>query len=146
MNHSAVRQKLTQRCKSHICTFVLLLSHVQLFATRWTVAHQAPLSMGFSRPEYCSGLPFPPPGDLPNPRVKSVSPLSPASPALTGGFFTTELPGKQSSYILLKKSLPSSYLWPCIVAYSQVPGTRTWECLGEDQYSITILMNIQANC
>ena len=42
------------------------LSHVQLFMTPWTVAHQAPLSMGFPRQEYWSGLPFPPPGDLPD--------------------------------------------------------------------------------
>ena len=44
-----------------------MLSHVQLFATPWTVAHQAPLSMEFSRQEYYSGLPCPSPGDLPNP-------------------------------------------------------------------------------
>ena len=48
-------------------------SHVQLFAAPWTIAHQAPLSMGFSRQEYCSGLPCPPPGDLSNPRIKSMS-------------------------------------------------------------------------
>ena len=54
------------------------LSHVRLFATLWTVARQAPLSMGFSRKEYWSGLPCPPPGDLPNPGVKSASPESPA--------------------------------------------------------------------
>ena len=54
----------------------------------WTVAHQAPLSMEFSRQEYWSGLPFPPPGYLPNPGIKSVS------PELAGRFFTTELPGK----------------------------------------------------
>ena len=47
-----------------------LLSHVQLFMTPWTVAHQAPLSMGFSRQEYWSGLPFPSPGDLPDPGIK----------------------------------------------------------------------------
>ena len=45
-------------------------SHVQLFATPWTAAHQVPLSMGFCRQEYWSGLPCPPPGDLPNPRIK----------------------------------------------------------------------------
>ena len=45
------------------------LSHVQLFVTPWTVAYQAPLSMGFSRQEYWSGLPFPSPGDLPNPDI-----------------------------------------------------------------------------
>ena len=61
-------------------------SRVQLVATTWTVAHQAPLSMGFSRQEYCSGLPCPPPGDLPDPGIK---PKSLTSPALAGGFFTT---------------------------------------------------------
>ena len=54
-------------------------SRVQLFATLWTVARQVPLSMGFSRQEYWSGLPFLPPGDLPDP---GIEPLSPASPAL----------------------------------------------------------------
>ena len=50
------------------------LSHVQLFATPWTVAYQAPPSMEFSRQEYWSGLPFPSPGDLPNPGIKPGSP------------------------------------------------------------------------
>ena len=50
------------------------LSHVWLFATTWTVAYQAPPSMGFSRQEYWSGLPFPPPGDLPNPGIEPRSP------------------------------------------------------------------------
>ena len=59
-----------------------LLSRVRLFATPWTVAHQALLLVGFPRPESWSGLPCPPPGDLP------------ASPALTGGCFTTEPPRK----------------------------------------------------
>ena len=61
-------------------------SHVQLFATLWTVACQALLSMGFSRQEYWSGLPFSSPGDLPDPSIK---PRSPVSPALAEGFFTT---------------------------------------------------------
>ena len=60
-------------------------SHVQLFAIPWTVAHQAPLSMGVSRQEYWSGLPFPLPGDLPNPGTELASLLS---PALAGRFFT----------------------------------------------------------
>ena len=50
------------------------LSCVLLFATPWTVAHQAPPSMGFSREEYWSGLPFPSPGNLPNARIESASP------------------------------------------------------------------------
>ena len=63
---------------------------VWLSASPWTVAHQAPLSMGFSRQEYWSGLPFPPPGDLPHPGIKLASP---EVPALAGKFFTTEPPG-----------------------------------------------------
>ena len=55
------------------------------------IALQAPLSMGFPRQEYWSGLPFPSPGDLPNPGIK---PVSPASPILAGKFFTTKPPGK----------------------------------------------------
>ena len=55
-------------------------------ATPWTLAHQAPLSMGFSWWEYWNGLPFPPPGDLPKPGIEAMSPLS---PALTGGILST---------------------------------------------------------
>ena len=66
-----------------------MLSHVWLFATPWIVAHQAPLSMVFSRQEYQSGLPFPPPGDLTN---RGIEPLSPVPPALAGRFFATEPP------------------------------------------------------
>ena len=61
-------------------------SRIRLFVTPWTVACQAPLSMGSSRQEYWSGLPCPPPGDLPDPGIEPVSLLS---PALAGGFFTT---------------------------------------------------------
>ena len=58
------------------------LSHVRLFATPWTIAYQAPLSMRFSRQEYWSGLPFPSPGDFPNPGIE------PGSPAFAGRHFT----------------------------------------------------------
>ena len=51
---------------------------IWLFVTQWTVAHQAPLSMGFSRQEYCSGLPCPPPGDLPDPGIEPASLTSPS--------------------------------------------------------------------
>ena len=67
------------------------LSHVQLFATPWATACQAPLSMEFSRQEYWSELSFPSPGDLPDP---GIEPMSLASPALAGRFFTVEPPGK----------------------------------------------------
>ena len=69
-------------------TRVLLLSRVRLSSTPWTEARQAPLSMGFLRQEYWSGLPFPSPGGLLDPGIE------PASPALAGGFFTTEPPGR----------------------------------------------------
>ena len=72
------------------------LSHVQLFATPWTVAHQAPLSVGFSRQEYWSGLPFPSPGDLPNPGIKR------GSPALKADALTSEPPGKTNLDLKLK--------------------------------------------
>ena len=65
-----------------------VLSYVQLFATPWTAACQAPLSVELCRQEYWSELPFPPPKDLPN------SGNEPTSPTLPGGFFTTEPPGK----------------------------------------------------
>ena len=67
---------------------VKLLSRVQLFATPWTVAYQAPPSMGFSRQEYWSGLPFPSPGDLPYPGIE------PRSPAFQANALTSEPPGK----------------------------------------------------
>ena len=62
-----------------------VLSHARLFATPWTVAHPVPLSMEFSRQEYQSGLPFPPPGDPPDPGTEFTFLMS---PALAGGFFT----------------------------------------------------------
>ena len=78
MKNSIYRKLCTLNC----------FSRVQLCVTLWTVALQAPLSMGFSKQEYWRGLPFPPPGDPPNPGIE------PPSPALTGRFFTTEPPGK----------------------------------------------------
>ena len=60
-------------------------------ATARTVARQVPHSMEFSRQEYWSGLPFPPPGDLPDP---GIEPMSPTAPALAGRFFTNVPPGK----------------------------------------------------
>ena len=83
------------RCTSRSILFNLLapcifiyevkpLSRVRLFATPWTVANQAPLSMGFSRQEYWSGLPFPSPGDLPNPGIE------PRSPAFQADALTSE--------------------------------------------------------
>ena len=75
------------------------LSRFWLFVTPWTVAHQAPLSMGFSRQEFWSGLPFPSPGDLPDPGIE------PRSPALQADALTSEPPGK-----LIMEKLYSIYV------------------------------------
>ena len=76
------------KCLRLLKVKVKSLSHVQLFATPWTVAYQAPPSMEFSRQEYLSGLPFPSPGDLPNPGIE------PRSPTLEADALTSEPPGK----------------------------------------------------
>ena len=79
------------RCGSHQCikrSEVKSLSRVRLFATLWTVAHQAPLSMGFSKRDYWNGLPFPSPRDLPNPGIE------PRSPALQADSLPSEPSGK----------------------------------------------------
>ena len=70
-----------------------LLSCVQLFETPWTIAHQVPLSMEFSRQEYWSRLPCPSPGDLPDPVIE------PGSPALQADSLPTEPPGKPTSML-----------------------------------------------
>ena len=71
-------------------TSMKLLSHVRLFATPWIVAHQASPSMGFSRQEYWSQLPFPSPGDLPDPEIE------PGSPALWADTLPSKPPGNPS--------------------------------------------------
>ena len=77
------KAELRDACTGYVC----MLSLVQC-VTPWSVARQAPLSMGFPRQEYWSGLACPPPGDLPDPGIE------PTSPGLIGGFFTIEPPGK----------------------------------------------------
>ena len=85
----------------HMC----VLSCVQLFATLWTVACQASLSMGFSSQEYWSGLPFHPPGDLPDPRIKLTSPVS---STLQVDSLPAELPRKPPKFELLKNIIGTS--------------------------------------
>ena len=84
--------------KKNIHTHTQTHTHIyMLFLTLWTVALQAPLSMGFSRQEYWSGLPHPPPGDLSNSGIES---LSLVSPALVGRFFTTRVNWKPLFYVM----------------------------------------------
>ena len=77
----------------YVCMHILacMLCCVRIFVAPQTVAHKAPLSLGFPRQEYWSESPFPTPGDLPDP---GIEPLSLTSPSLTGAFFTTEIPEK----------------------------------------------------
>ena len=101
-----------------------LLSRVRLFATPWTVAYQAPPSVGFSRQEYWSGLPFPSPGDLPDPGIEL------GSPAFQADTLTSDPPGKPKSedtrghpdlnrgpLDLQSNALPLSYT-PCDINWS----------------------------
>ena len=85
-------------------------SHVQLCVTLWTVAHQAPLSMGFSRQEYWNGLPCCPSGDFPNPETE---PTSPASPALQADSLPTELHGKPR----IRVSVNTHIICMCVCIY-----------------------------
>ena len=94
-NHIRTLKK-RKRCLwwSHFLMCMCVLSHVWLFATLWTAAHQASLSKGFPRQEHWRGLPFPSPGDLSDSGIK---PTFPASSAFVGRFFSTELPEKPFS-------------------------------------------------
>ena len=82
------------------------LSRVQLFATPWTVAHQARPSMEFFRQEYWSGLPFLSPGDLSDPEIETVSSVSPTADR----FFTTEPPAKLHFYLVAGKEDEKSFV------------------------------------
>ena len=84
-------KELKEKSKNTICVQAQSLGCVQLFVTLWTVVYQAPLSMEFSRQEYWNGLPFPTPGDPPNPGIKTKSPTS---PSLASRFFNTASYGK----------------------------------------------------
>ena len=106
-----------------VCVCARLLNCVRLLETPWAVAHQAPLSMELSRQEDWSGLPFPPPGDLPDP---GIEPKSPVRPALAGRFFTTVPPGKPLNHRTTRKSLKVFSIVgyykivnivPCVVQY-----------------------------
>ena len=105
-------------------------SPVQLFVTPWTVACQAPLSLGFSRQEYCCGLPCPPPADLPKPMIEPTSPVAPA---------------------LQVDSLPLSHLGSsqfCVCIYIHTSGPITsWEIDGESGNSVRLYFGgLQNHC
>ena len=99
--------KISNKSKRQI-NEVKFLSRVRLFATPWTVAYQAPPSMGFSRQEYWSGLPFPSPGDLPNPGIK------PGSPVLQTDALPSEPPGKSKRQIIINYKQVSTGMHMCV--------------------------------
>ena len=108
-------------------------SHIQLFATQWTVTCQAPLSIGFSRQEYWGGLPFPPPGDLPDPGI------TPVSPALAGRFLITKPPRKpyyrvHSSKTTVSKNLMSGSAQKTLFWFSTNYSTNELRCSKTSSY------------
>ena len=115
-----------------VCVCALSLSHVWLFATPWTVAHQPPLFKGFPRQEYLSGLPFPSPGDLPDPGIE------PKPPALQADSLPSEPPGKLRLWVLVTvKSLFSLFSGRCCTFSSshnlraRIPPLPMW-WIGDD--------------
>ena len=108
----------------HTHIYVCVFSHVRPLTILWTVALQAPLSMKFSRPEYWSGLPFPPPGDLPDPMIQ---PTSPTSLALEGRFFITEPPGKPTyipTYTYKHVCVPMMYAYMYMYTHRHMHSLR----------------------
>ena len=132
-----------------MCECVLShFSHVPLSVTPWTVGHQASLSMGFSRQEYSSGLPFPPPGDLPDPGIEPMSPPFPALQADSLPLINRGSP-QLSSYLLntVKNHMsldkdnspaesqlrPQSWLTPTLQLYTDLKHTAQLYELNPDQ-------------
>ena len=93
VNMKIVSQTSARDSSAYFIQLMLRSSVLSDSANLWTVTHLAPLPMGFSRQKYSSGLPFPPPGDLPDSGIK------PVSPALSGRFFTAEPPGKPPNFL-----------------------------------------------
>ena len=102
---------------------VLRCSVVSDSASPWTIAQQAPLSLGFCQQEYWSGVPLPPPGDLPNP---GIQPVSPTYPALAGRFFTTSATWEAQ---------PESYLWNLASQDFNILSEWPWTCFQRLQWS-----------
>ena len=113
-----------------------VFSLVWLFVTSWTIARQSPLSLRLSQQDYWSGLPFPLPGDLPNPRIKTAFL---ASPALAAGFFTAEPPGKPSypeACHVKPCKITYGRVWKItqrILAWSWMPQIQPWDISCKDE-------------
>ena len=110
-------------CLAHGECMLSHFNHVQFFATPWTVTHQTPLSMGFSRQEYWSGLPRLPPGDLPDP---GIEPDYFTSLAFIGRVFTTEPPGKSLTQLGIYKSVNGSTGLPSLTVAIKEAGKMSF--------------------
>ena len=113
---------------------------VRLCVTPWTVAHQPPLSMGFSRQEYWSGLPFPP-GDLPNP---GIEPTSLMSPALSGRFFTTRTTWEAHVMLVTSSHMPLHHPHTALNTGFQEPSKLLQRFIG-DNHEVKSTLSIQEN-
>ena len=126
--------------ESWLCACVCSVAHSCLWDPM-TVACQAPLSMGFSKQEYWSRLPFPFPGDLPDPRTE---PTFPVSPTLGGRFFTVESPGKPRKLITYCLRLKGSWEWGMTAVWWVIFG-GWWKCstmdCGDDCTTLNIFKN-----
>ena len=105
-----------------VCIYICIVSHAcsvvsNFFATLWMVTHNSPTSMGFSRQEYWSWLPFPFPGDLPHP---GLEPTGSVAPELAGEFFTTESPRKPYIYIYAIYMPLYIYIMPYMPLYTYI--------------------------
>ena len=119
---------------NHLCNVIRLrcvqsLNCVRFFATPWTIGHQASLSMGFSRQEYWSGLPFPSSRDLLDP---GIEPLSPASPALAGKFFTTSAIWEARNKLMKEWQLAPVFLRGEFHVQRSLVGYSPWGCTESD--------------
>ena len=119
---------------------VCVLSHVWLFCDPWTVVHQVPLSMGFPQQEYWSRLLFSPPKDLPDP---GTEPMSLASPALVGGFFTTAPPGKPWIQCSVNKCWLNGWWLEWSEMVSQVLGKDSWWYEEKGNFEIALFKYLQ---
>ena len=115
---SSVFMFVQRATRSGGCSVASVMS--RLFAALWTVAHQAPLSMGFSRQEDWSGVPCPPPGDLPK---AGIEPPPLTSPALAGSFFTTSTTWEAHGVLTLNAKYLLFYSWPqfILIIYNLKP-------------------------
>ena len=117
-----------------MCVCAGMLSHAQLFVIPWTVTCQAPLSMGFSRQEYWSRLPFPSAEDLP---YRGTEPASLASPSLAGRFFTTSATWKTPA----NQSRTSQFMWHEVKSLEGNLFPQRWNTISPSQKTELVPFN-----